>query len=77
GAHALSLEMSYFQHVDEKDENGYETLDRQTSLARYTFSMPEWDWQFNATAGEFWRGDVGAKLTTSHWFEDIEVSATY
>ncbi|HHF2913374.1 TPA: YjbH domain-containing protein [Vibrio diabolicus] len=77
GAHAFSLEMSYFQHVDEKDENGYETLDRQTSLARYTFSMPEWDWQFNATAGEFWRGDVGAKLTTSHWFEDIEVSATY
>ncbi|HBC3489940.1 TPA: YjbH domain-containing protein [Vibrio alginolyticus] len=77
GAHALSLEMSYFQHVDEKDENGYETLERQTSLARYTFSMPEWDWQFNATAGEFWRGDVGAKLTTSHWFEDIEVSATY
>ncbi|MFW1503893.1 YjbH domain-containing protein, partial [Vibrio parahaemolyticus] len=77
GAHAISLEMSYFQHVDEKDENGYETLDRQTSLARYTFSMPEWDWQFNATAGEFWRGDVGAKLTTSHWFEDIEVSATY
>ncbi len=77
GAHALSLKMSYFQHVDEKDENGYETLDRQTSLARYTFSMPEWDWQFNATAGEFWRGDVGAKLTTSHWFEDIEVSATY
>ncbi|KJR16563.1 hypothetical protein UF28_10610 [Vibrio parahaemolyticus] len=77
GAHAISLEMSYFQHVDEKDKNGYETLDRQTSLARYTFSMPEWDWQFNATAGEFWRGDVGAKLTTSHWFEDIEVSATY
>ncbi len=77
GAHALGLEMSYFQHMDEKDKNGYANPDRQTFLTRYTFSMPEWDWQFNATAGEFWKGDVGAKLTTSHWFEDVEVSASY
>ncbi|EJT1897447.1 YjbH domain-containing protein [Vibrio alginolyticus] len=77
GNHELGLEMSYFQHQDEKDKNGYANPDRQTFLTRYTFSMPEWDWQFNATAGEFWRGDVGAKLTTSHWFEDIEVSASY
>lgn len=77
GAHALGLEMSYFQHMDEKDKNGYANPDRQTFLTRYTFSMPEWDWQFNATAGEFWKGDVGAKFTTSHWFEDIEVSASY
>ncbi|CAE6931082.1 hypothetical protein ACOMICROBIO_NCLOACGD_03378 [Vibrio sp. B1ASS3] len=77
GAHALGLEVSYFQHMDEKDKNGYANPDRQTFLTRYTFSMPEWDWQFNATAGEFWKGDVGAKLTTSHWFEDIEVSASY
>lgn len=77
GAHALGLEMSYFQHMDEKDKNGYVNPDRQTFLTRYTFSMPEWDWQFNATAGEFWKGDVGAKLTTSHWFEDVEVSASY
>nr|WP_155487330.1 YjbH domain-containing protein [Vibrio campbellii] len=77
GAHALGLEMSYFQHMDEKDKNGYANPDRQTFLTRYTFSMPEWDWQFNAMAGEFWKGDVGAKLTTSHWFEDIEVSASY
>lgn len=69
--------MSYFQHQDEKDKNGYANPDRQTFLTRYTFSMPEWDWQFNATAGEFWKGDVGAKFTTSHWFEDIEVSASY
>lgn len=77
GAHALGLEMSYFQHMDEKDKNGYANPDRQTFLTRYTFSMPEWDWQFNATAGEFWKGDVGAKFTTSHWFEDVEVSASY
>ncbi|AUW05358.1 hypothetical protein C1N51_05395 [Vibrio campbellii] len=77
GAHALGLEMSFFQHMDEKDKNGYANPDRQTFLTRYTFSMPEWDWQFNATAGEFWKGDVGAKLTTSHWFEDVEVSASY
>ncbi|MBM5029299.1 YjbH domain-containing protein [Vibrio parahaemolyticus] len=77
GAHALGLEMSYFQHMDEKDKNGYENPDRQTFLTRYTFSMPEWDWQFNATVGEFWKGDAGAKFTTSHWFEDIEVSASY
>ncbi|MFW1025382.1 YjbH domain-containing protein [Vibrio parahaemolyticus] len=77
GNHELGLEMSYFQHQDEKDKNGYANPDRQTFLTRYTFSMPEWDWQFNATAGEFWKGDVGAKFTTSHWFEDIEVSASY
>ncbi|OKQ13635.1 YjbH domain-containing protein [Vibrio antiquarius] len=77
GSHWLGLEMSYFQHQDEKDKNGYANPDRQTFLTRYTFSMPEWDWQFNATAGEFWKGDVGAKFTTSHWFEDIEVSASY
>jgi len=77
GNHWLGLEMSYFQHQDEKDKNGYANPDRQTFLTRYTFSMPEWDWQFNATAGEFWKGDVGAKFTTSHWFEDIEVSASY
>ena len=77
GNHWLGLEVSYFQHQDEKDKNGYANPDRQTFLTRYTFSMPEWDWQFNATAGEFWKGDVGAKFTTSHWFEDIEVSASY
>ena len=77
GAHAVGLEMSYFQHSDEKDKNGYVNPDRQTFLTRYTFSMPEWDWQFNATVGEFWKGDVGAKLTTSHWFDDIELSASY
>ncbi|MFW1431993.1 YjbH domain-containing protein [Vibrio parahaemolyticus] len=77
GNHVLGLEMSYFQHQDEKDKNGYANPDRQTFLTRYTYSMPEWDWQFNATAGEFWKGDVGAKFTTSHWFEDIEVSASY
>ncbi|WP_180764137.1 YjbH domain-containing protein [Vibrio parahaemolyticus] len=77
GNHELGLEMSYFQHQDEKDKNGYANPDRQTFLTRYTFSMPEWDWQFNATAGEFWKGDVGAKFTTSHWFEDIAVSASY
>ncbi|MGI3078576.1 YjbH domain-containing protein [Vibrio alginolyticus] len=77
GNHELGLEMSYFQHQDEKDKNGYVNPDRQIFLTRYTFSMPEWDWQFNATAGEFWKGDVGAKFTTSHWFEDIEVSASY
>lgn len=77
GTHALGLEMGYFQHMDEKDKNGYANPDRQTFLTRYTFSMPEWDWQFNATAGEFWKGDVGAKFTTSHWFEDIELSASY
>ncbi len=77
GNHWLGLEMSYFQHQDQKDKNGYANPDHQTFLTRYTFSMPEWDWQFNATAGEFWKGDVGAKFTTSHWFEDIEVSASY
>ncbi|MCS0322344.1 YjbH domain-containing protein [Vibrio sp. 2094] len=77
GNHELGLEVSYFQHQDEKDKNGYANPDRQTFLTRYTYSMPEWDWQFNATAGEFWKGDVGAKFTTSHWFEDIEVSASY
>ncbi|HCG7972820.1 TPA: YjbH domain-containing protein [Vibrio parahaemolyticus] len=77
GNHELGLEMSYFQHQDEKDKNGYANPGRQTFLTRYTFSMPEWDWQFNATAGEFWKGDVGAKFTTSHWFEDIAVSASY
>lgn len=77
GNHELGLEMSYFQHQDEKDKNGYANPDRQTFLTRYTFSMPEWDWQFNATAGEFWKGDVGAKFTTSHWFEDLEISASY
>ncbi|MDW1734576.1 MULTISPECIES: YjbH domain-containing protein [unclassified Vibrio] len=77
GNHELGLEISYFQHQDEKDKNGYANPDRQTFLTRYTFSMPEWGWQFNATAGEFWKGDVGAKFTTSHWFEDIEISASY
>ncbi|MDF2153135.1 YjbH domain-containing protein [Vibrio sp. CAU 1672] len=77
GAHALGLEMSYFQHRDEKDKNGYVNQDRQTFLTSYTFAVPEWDWQVKAVAGEFWKGDVGAKLTTSHWFEDVEVSATY
>ncbi len=77
GNHELGLEMSYFQHQDEKDKNGYANPDRQTFLTRYTFSMPEWDWQFNATAGEFWKGDVGAKLSTSHWLGDVELSASY
>ncbi len=77
GNHAVSLEYSYYEHEDEFDRHGrpYGTIDSQ--LVGYTYSKPEWQWQFNALAGTFNNGDEGYKLTTNHWFGDVNVSATY
>lgn len=77
GRHAVGFEVSQFSYYDEYNEHGYKVDNRETMLASYQISVPEWDWQAKATAGQFRQGDNGFKLTTSHWLGDVRLDASY
>ncbi|WP_245597677.1 YjbH domain-containing protein [Psychromonas aquimarina] len=77
GRNSLGFEISEFRYKDELDEQGRVVADRATTLGNYQISVPEWDWQFKAQAGEFRKGDTGFKLTTSHWLGDVRLDASF
>ncbi|WP_052075028.1 YjbH domain-containing protein [Vibrio fluvialis] len=77
GRHMLNLDVGSYSHRDNTDKYGRPYADHDVRLAGYTFSYPEWDWQFNVKGGEFWNGDSGYQLTTKHWFGDVNVYASY
>jgi hypothetical protein len=77
GRHSIGFEVSQFSYYDVYDDYGYAVDDRETILGSYQVSVPEWDWQLKATAGQFRKGDTGFKLTTSHWLGDVRFDATF
>lgn len=77
GYHSLSFQVSEFTYKDDYDEYGNSMDNKGTVLGSYTLSIPQYNWQFEVTAGEFWEGDRGIQATTNHWLGDVKVFASY
>ncbi len=77
GHHQLGVEVSQLNPIDNKDQNGNVFSNKRSLLANYTYSVPEYDWQLSLEGGEYWQGDRGARLTSSHWLGDTQLSASY
>ncbi len=77
GRHMFLGEYGQYSHEDNTDKNGNPYEDHHIRLVGYTYSHPEWNWQFNVKGGEFWKGDKGYEMTTKHWFGDVNIYATY
>ena len=71
GKHRLNLELGKFQFRDP----GFVPADAKFELASYRYSM---DNRYNAsteiTAGKFWGGDEGFKLTERFWYGDTALN---
>ncbi|WP_413505482.1 YjbH domain-containing protein [Photobacterium phosphoreum] len=76
GNHSVGFKVSQFQSKDD-DQSISDTDDKGVRLGHYLYSKPEWDWQLELQAGEFWQGDTGLKATSSHWLGDARLSASY
>ena len=50
---------------------------KQSVLANYTYSLPEYNWQLGLQAGESFQGDVGARVTSNHWLGNTKLSINY
>ncbi|MGY0616881.1 YjbH domain-containing protein [Vibrio sp. FJH11] len=77
GHHGVGFQISSFKYKDDVDSLGREIEDKATRLASYTYSRPEWNWQLSVRGGEYWRGDKGYDITTTHWLGDTKLYAKY
>jgi hypothetical protein len=77
GRHSVGLELGEFSYIDNTDSYGNSVDNLATRLGSYQLSVPEWDWQLKATAGKFMQGDVGMRVTSSHWLGDVRLDASY
>lgn len=77
GSHMLGFEASKFVPKDEYDTRGRKIADKQSLIANYTYSLPEYNWQLGLQAGEYFQGDVGARITSNHWLGDTKLSINY
>ena len=77
GRHILGSEFANFSAQDEYDSKGRAILDATPLIGHYTYSRPDWNWQGKVQAGQFWKGDEGVRVTTSHWLGDVRVDASY
>ncbi|MCG9565848.1 YjbH domain-containing protein [Vibrio chagasii] len=77
GRHILGAEFANFSAQDKFDSRGKAILDATPMIGHYTYSRPDWNWQGKVQAGQFWKGDEGVRVTTSHWLGDVRVDASY
>lgn len=77
GNHMLGFEVSKFIPSDDKDNNGRNIADKQSLIANYTYSLPEYNWQLGLQAGEYFQGDTGLRVTSNHWLGDSRLSINY
>ncbi|WP_163922364.1 YjbH domain-containing protein [Photobacterium sp. Alg240-V54] len=77
GNHILGFEVSKFIPSDDKDNNGRNIADKQSFIANYTYSLPEYNWQLGLQAGEYFQGDTGVRVTSDHWLGDSRLSINY
>lgn len=77
GHHGIGFQISEFTYKDDVDSRGREIEDKATRLANYTYSRPDWNWQLSLRGGEYWRGDQGYDITTTHWLGDAKFFAKY
>ncbi|MCG9701196.1 YjbH domain-containing protein [Vibrio natriegens] len=77
GNHGVSFQISEFTYKDDVDSRGRQIEDKATRLANYTYSKPDWNWQLSLRGGEYWFGDKGFDITTTHWLGDAKFFAKY
>jgi len=77
GRHSFNFQISQFEYSKERNQNGFYMEDRNTTLSSYTLSVPEWSWQANIESGNYWGGDSGFKITSTHWLGDAKLEAKY
>lgn len=77
GYHNFGFEVSHFTYKEDTDERGRTITDKSTALGHYMLSVPDVNWQLKVQGGEFWQGDKGAKITSSHWLGDARLDASY
>jgi hypothetical protein len=77
GDHMLGFEVSKFIPTNDKDSYGHEVADKQSFIANYTYSLPEYNWQLGLQAGEYFQGDTGMRITSNHWLGDSRLTINY
>ncbi|MGB2079431.1 MAG: YjbH domain-containing protein, partial [Vibrio sp.] len=77
GYHSIGFNISEFTYKDDTNEFGQHMDDRGTLLGHYRLSIPEYNWQLELQAGEFWQRDQGVKVTTNHWLGDTNLHVSY
>ena len=77
GRHSFNFQISQFSYTEERNNSGVYMEDRDTTLSTYTLSVPEFNWQGSVESGNYWGGDSGYKITSTHWLGDAKLEATY
>lgn len=77
GRHILGSEYANFSAQDKFDAKGDAIVDATPIIGHYTYARPDWNWQGKVQAGQFWKGDEGVRVTSSHWLGDVRVDASY
>ena len=74
GNHRFSLLLGDFE---DKKIGRRPQVSHQPKLAKYRFRYRPLNWDMEVTAGEYWKGDKGFTLKSSHWFGNAQINVQY
>jgi len=74
GNHRFSLLLGDFE---DKQIGRRPLVSHQPKLAKYRFRYRPLNWDMEVTAGEYWQGDKGFTLKSSHWFGNTQINVQY
>jgi hypothetical protein len=74
GNHRFSLLLGDF---DDKQIGRRPQVSHQPKLVKYRFRYRPLNWDMEVTAGEYWQGDKGFTLKSSHWFGNAQINVQY
>ena len=74
GKHRFSLLVGDFE---DKQVGNLAQVNHQPKLAKYRFRYRPLNWDIEVTAGEYWKGDKGFTLKSSHWFGNAQINLQY
>jgi len=74
GNHRFSLLVGDFE---DKQVGNLAQVSHQPKLAKYRFRYRPLNWDIEVTAGEYWKGDKGFTLKSSHWFGNAQINVQY
>jgi hypothetical protein len=74
GNHRFSFLVGDFE---DKQVGNFAQVNHQPKLAKYRFRYRPLNWDIEVTAGEYWKGDKGFTLKSSHWFGNAQINVQY
>ena len=74
GNHRFSLLIGDFK---DKQIGRRPQVSHQPKLAKYRFRYRPLNWDMEVTAGEYWQGDKGFTVKSSHWFGNTQINMQY